>query len=133
MKHLIEAGKITHEQANERLADLKKTLWKADRDRDDEDEDEGKEREHRFHEAEMEMKHLIKRLEELKQRMGNKGHDGAGKERAHRYHAAEIKIKRLIEAGEITPDEAAERLAELKQRMQQDSDDHRAEGEAEEN
>ena len=133
MKHLIEAGKITHEQANERLADLKKTLWKADRDRDDEDEDEGKEREHRFHEAEMEMKHLIKRLEELKQRMGNKGHDGAGKERAHRYHAAEINIKRLIEAGEITPDEAAERLAELKQRMQQDSDDHRAEGEAEEN
>lgn len=135
IKAVVEAGKLSREDAEERIARLKKKLWPDRAHAKDKDEARGGDPRHRRLEAAVkELKAAVEagklspgeareRIQELKKKLQanqepsrNRGETDLER-RKKLYYAFEADLKAAVEAGKISKEDAGKKLAEVKKQL----------------
>ena len=135
LKELVEAGKITREQSNERLGRLKKRLWN---DKGEDREIEAKKRRYMAFAKEIEAavdagkiskEDAEKKLFELRKKMFR---NGGRKKEARRdqrgisveeYRRGEAQIRELVKKGKVSKEDAEKRLIEMRKAIRSEEPD----------
>jgi len=122
----VEAGRITREQANERLIGLRQRLWREDRDNRGEDASLSEDRARLI--AEAKLAAHTEQLDPLDERtskrlaLAAKGvvedyMESRSEDNMVIYREAETKLMQAVEDGEVTREQAEERLISLRKEL----------------